>query len=88
MGGGDGMEEVEEVAEYFQKLTNYIAVSYAINSIKTICLRYDVEIVKKAIEIVYLKYNVKTYDDFFALVHGVCKGICHEAVLFEKIQNV
>ena len=29
--GGDGMEEVEEVAEYFQKLTNYVAVSYVIN---------------------------------------------------------
>lgn len=80
-------KEVKKIVEHFEYKTGYTATIYAVNSIKTISLKYDIDTIMEAIDIVYEKYNIETYNDFFALVHGICKSIYNEPRKLEKLNK-
>jgi len=69
-------ERIELLVNFFINQTGFKSTNFVENSLKVLIQKFDDETIMEAIEIVSSKYDdVKTYNDFFALTHGVCKNI-------------
>ena len=66
---------MDEIIESFEKITKCKAIPYAVQSIKVLLSKYDIDTVIQAFEIAHTNYNTETYNYFFALTDGICKGI-------------